>query len=160
MWRGQVWTREVEPNYDGKFLTLGDVLVPDEEVEEPFFIPEGQLARWEYLKGAKAEDRMAKNGHRYRYQEGAIAYPDPTDKPARTILTGEGGSSPSRFKHVIRTGSGRMRRLTPIELERLNGFPDDWTKTGMPDTRRAFMMGNALVVGPVGLVGRAIRYGA
>jgi DNA (cytosine-5)-methyltransferase 1 len=64
-------------------------------------------------------------------------------------LTGEGGSTPSRFKHVIQTPSGRLRRLVPIELERLNGFEDDWTDTGMPDGRRAFMMGNALVVGLV-----------
>jgi DNA (cytosine-5)-methyltransferase 1 len=156
MWRGQVWTRRVVPNYDGKFMTLGDVLVLDEEVDESFFIPEAQLPRWEYLKGAKSEERTAQNGHRYRYQEGAIAYPDATDKPSRTILTGEGGSSPSRFKHVIRSSDGRHRRLTPVELERLNGFPDDWTKTGMPDTRRAFMMGNALVVGIVDCVGKSI----
>jgi DNA (cytosine-5)-methyltransferase 1 len=156
MWRGQVWTRRVVPNYDGKFMTLGDVLVLDDEVDESFFIPEAQLPRWEYLKGAKSEERTAQNGHRYRYQEGAIAYPDATDKPSRTILTGEGGSSPSRFKHVIRSSDGRHRRLTPVELERLNGFPDDWTKTGMPDTRRAFMMGNALVVGIVDCVGKSI----
>ena len=147
MWRGQVWTRKVTPNYDGKFLTLGDVLVPDDEVPESFFIPSAKLARWEYLKGSKSEERTAKNGHRYRYQEGAIAYPDPTDKPSRTILTGEGGPTASRFKHMIEVSDGRYRRLTPLELERLNGFPDDWTKTGMPDARRAFMMGNALVVG-------------
>ena len=41
-----------------------------------------------------------------------------------------------------------IRRLTPRELERLNGFPGDWT-AGMSDGKRAFMMGNALVVGLV-----------
>ena len=86
MWRGKVWTRKVGPNYDGKFLTLVDVLVPEDEVHESFFIPGEKLERWRYLKGSKAEDRTAKNGHRYRYQEGAIAYPDPTDKPSRTII--------------------------------------------------------------------------
>ena len=156
MWKGRVWTRKVVPNYDGKFFTLGDVLVPDDEVPESFYIPVDQLPRWQYLKGAKSEPRVASNGHRYHYQEGPIAYPDPTDRPSRTILTGEGGVTPSRFKHVIRTESGRLRRLTPIELERLNGFPDDWTNTGMPDARRAFMMGNALVVEAVGLVGQRI----
>ena len=70
--------------------------------------------------------------------------PDPINQRSRTILTGEGGATPSRFKHVIDAGDGRLRRLTPLELERLNGFPDDWTDTGMPDGRRAFMMGNAL----------------
>jgi DNA (cytosine-5)-methyltransferase 1 len=157
MWHGKVWTRRVQPNYDVKFLTLGDVLVPDDEVPETFFIPEEQLSRWEYLKGSKSEERVASNGFSYRYQEGGIAYPDPTDRPSRTILTGEGGSSPSRFKHVVATGDGRLRRLTPIELERLNGFPDDWTNTGMPDSRRAFMMGNALVVGAIEAVGSQLR---
>ncbi len=84
----------------------------------------------------------------YTYDEGAIPFPDPTDTPSRTILTGEGGATPSRFKHLIKTEDGRFRRLTPRELERLNGFPGDWT-VGMSDGRRAFMMGNALVVGAV-----------
>lgn len=156
MWKGQVWTRKVIPNYDGKFLNLGDVLVPDDEVSESFFIPEDQMSRWKYLKGPKSEERTAKNGHRYRYQEGGIAYPDPTDRPSRTILTGEGGPTASRFKHIIKTDAGRYRRLTPIELERLNGFDDGWTNTGMPDAKRAFMMGNALVVGLIELVGRSL----
>ena len=79
------------------------------------------------------------------------------DQPSRTILTGEGGSTPSRFKHVFDPDDGRLRRLVPIELERLNGFADDWTDTGMPDGRRAFMMGNALVVGLVDQVAAALR---
>jgi DNA (cytosine-5)-methyltransferase 1 len=84
----------------------------------------------------------------YTYDEGPIPFPDAIDGPARTVLTGEGGATPSRFKHIIRTEDGRYRRLTPRELERLNGFPGDWT-VGMSDARRAFMMGNALVVGVV-----------
>ena len=67
--------------------------------------------------------------------------------PSRTIITAEGGSSPSRFKHVVSTKHG-LRRLTPIELERLNGFPDNHTKIdGVTDAKRAFFMGNALVCG-------------
>jgi DNA (cytosine-5)-methyltransferase 1 len=90
-----------------------------------------------------------------------MAYPDSTDNPSRTILTGEGGSSPSRFKHIIQTPSGRHRRLMPIELERLNGFPDDWTKfladgVETSDVRRAFFMGNALVVGVVERIGKTL----
>jgi DNA (cytosine-5)-methyltransferase 1 len=156
MWQGQACTRKVKPNFDGKLSTLGDVLLPDDEVPDSFFIPEANLLKWEYLKGSKSEERTSANGHRYRYQEGAIAYPDQADRPSRTILTGEGGPTASRFKHVIETSDGRHRRLTPIELERLNGFPDDWTNTGMPDARRAFMMGNALVVGLVEQVGREL----
>ena len=73
-----------------------------------------------------------------------------------SILTGEGGRTPTRFKHLVQVGDGRYRRLTPRELERLNGFPADWTATGMPDGRRAFMMGNALVVGLIESVGREL----
>jgi DNA (cytosine-5)-methyltransferase 1 len=88
-------------------------------------VPEEKLSQWTYLKGAKNVERVAKNGHRYAYNEGAIAFPDPLDRPSRTVLTGEGGATPSRFKHIIATPDGRFRRLTPVELERLNGFRDD-----------------------------------
>jgi DNA (cytosine-5)-methyltransferase 1 len=141
--------------FDGKQQTLGGVLVPDDEVPDEFFIPESQVSRWAYLKGPKREERTAANGHRYFYSEGGIAFPDRTDVPSRTVLTGEGGTSPSRFKHVVRAKDGRLRRLTPVELERLNEFEDGWTE-GMPDGRRAFMMGNALVVGLVRQVASAL----
>jgi DNA (cytosine-5)-methyltransferase 1 len=152
----EVWTRDVRAEHEGPYAVLRDVLVADKHVPEEFFILEEQLQQWAYLKGAKREQREAKSGHRYEYTEGAIAFPDPLDQASRTILTGEGGSTPSRFKHVIQTTDGRYRRLVPVELELLNGFPEDWTKTGMSDGRRAFMMGNALVVGLVRLVGSAM----
>jgi DNA (cytosine-5)-methyltransferase 1 len=89
-----------------------------------------------------------------------MAFPDSLDRPSRTILTGEGGSAPSRFKHIIKTDKG-FRRLLPVELERLNGFPDDWTKFDMngkeiSDNKRAFFMGNALVVGLIEKVGKEL----
>jgi DNA (cytosine-5)-methyltransferase 1 len=156
MWRRAVWTRSVAAKYSGSRGVLGDVLQSVGSIPQSFFIPEEQAERWAYLKGPKDIPRIAKNGHEYLYSEGGIAFPDPTDQPSRTILTGEGGVTPSRFKHVIDAGDGRLRRLTPLELERLNGFPDDWTNTGMPDGRRAFMMGNALVVGLIGRVAKAL----
>lgn len=137
-------------------MELGDVLVDEREVPVEYFIPEEQLPQWRYLKGAKREARTARSGFQYFYTEGALPFPDPIDTPSRTILTGEGGAAPSRFKHVIAASRGRFRRLTPKELERLNGFPDDWTATGMSDKRRAFCMGNALVVGLVHQVGREL----
>ena len=91
----------------------------------------------------------------YCYNEGPLPFPDPLDRPGRTVLTAEGGTSPSRFKHVVETPSGRYRRLTPVELERLNGFPDGWTE-GMTPGQRAFCMGNALVVGLVERIGRVL----
>jgi DNA (cytosine-5)-methyltransferase 1 len=86
-----------------------------------------------------------------------MAFPDSLEKPSRTILTGEGGKTPSRFKHVIKIGR-RYRRLTPLELERLAGFPDNWTQLDatVTDGRRAFFVGNALVVGIVELIGRQL----
>ncbi|MFN8520928.1 MAG: DNA (cytosine-5-)-methyltransferase [Chloroflexota bacterium] len=146
----KVWTQDLAPVWEEPRVTLGDILEPEADVPEAFFVPERQLAAWSYLKGAKREQRVHKgSGTPYEYAEGAIPFPDPVDGPSRTILTAEGGPTPSRFKHLIQTPSGRFRRLTPRELERLDGFPDDWTDTGMPDGRRAFMMGNALVVGVV-----------
>ena len=83
-----------------------------------------------------------------------MIFPDPTDEPSRTIITGEGGSTPSRFKHVIEESKGVYRRLAPIELEKLNMFPADHTKhKQISDVKRAFFMGNALVVGVVEKIG-------
>ena len=89
-----------------------------------------------------------------------MAFPDLLTNPSRTILTGEGGKTPSRFKHIIKTHKGH-RRLTPLELERLNGFPDNWTQFDsegdeVPDSKRAFFMGNALIVDLVEKVGKVI----
>jgi DNA (cytosine-5)-methyltransferase 1 len=148
------WTYDVRPRYRGKQFVLRDVLDDDEDVPESFYIRTEQLPTWDYLKGAKKQPRTNASGFSYTYNEGAVAFPDSLDMPSRTVLTGEGGITPSRFKHVVETGKGRrLRRLTPSELERLNGFPPGWTDTGMSDARRAFMMGNALVVGIVERIG-------
>lgn len=139
-----------------KTIALGDILLDEKQVPEAFFIPREQLPKWKYLKGAKKESRRNRStGHTYTYSEGAMSFPDDPEKPSRTVITGEGGSSPSRFKHVVQTRSGRFRRLTPVELERLNMFPDGHTE-GASDTKRAFFMGNALVVGIVEKIGAEV----
>jgi DNA (cytosine-5)-methyltransferase 1 len=84
-----------------------------------------------------------------------MIFPDPLDKPSRTIITGEGGPSPSRFKHVVEQTKGKFRRLTPVELERINMFPDNHTE-GITDTKRAFIMGNALVTGVIERIGKIL----
>ena len=156
MQAGEVHTLDVDPVFTGPRMTLGDVLQPHAEVDDSFFISDSQLEGWSYLKGSKNEPRTHRgSGTEYVYSEGAIAFPDPLDRPSRTILTGEGGPSPSRFKHVIETPDGRFRRITPVEMERLNGFPKDWTE-GITDGRRAFLMGNALVVGIVAKIGAVL----
>jgi DNA (cytosine-5)-methyltransferase 1 len=152
---GNVTTIKTQPNYEGKFTILKD-LIQNGEVTEEFYINDQDLDKWKYLKGPKKEMRKNADGFEYNYSEGGMIFPDPLDKASRTIITGEGGKSASRFKHVIQTPKG-YRRLSPIELERLNMFPDDHTKIdGVTDTKRAFFMGNALVVGVIEKIGIAL----
>lgn len=152
-----VYSVDAEAVYDGPIMTLGGNVVDESLVPEEFFIPQEEVARWEYEKGAKKIERTTKDGFKYIFSEGGMAFPDSLDKPSRTIITGEGGSAASRFKHVILTPSGRYRRLIPIELERLNMFPDNHTcHPEVTDGRRAFLMGNALVCGIVQQIGKSL----
>ena len=144
----QFYTSPGTSEYSGKFQNLGDILQSEDEISSEFFITNDDLETWEYLKGAKKIPRTTKSGHEYLYSEGPVTFPDTLNRASRTIITGEGGKSPSRFKHVVETPSGKLRRLSPIELERLNQFPDNHT-AGATDSKRAFFMGNALVVGVV-----------
>jgi len=120
-------------------------------------ILETELDKWKYLKGKKAERRVSSKGV-FFYTEGPLKLVDPLDKPSRTIITSEGGPGASRFKHLIEVKKGKeFRRLTPKELERLNMFPDDHTKLeGISDNKRAFFMGNALVVGIIEKFGKEL----
>ncbi|MCX6756188.1 MAG: DNA (cytosine-5-)-methyltransferase [Candidatus Nomurabacteria bacterium] len=158
----KIYTTKTTPDYKGKFITLSDIIIHDEsKIPEEFFIKNEDKKRWEYLKGGKKEERKSKDGFEYSYAEGPMIFPDSLDKPSRTIVTGEGGSSPSRFKHVIKTKSGKLRRLTPIELEKLNMFPENHTKIMQsgkitPDVKRAFIMGNALVIGVIERLGKSL----
>lgn len=154
----KVYTIKSSPCYAGDVKqTLGDILVDEQFVPEEFFISDEDLPKWQYEKGAKKINRVSKEGFEYVFSEGGMAFPDNLDKPSRTMITGEGGTAPSRFKHVVLTPSGRYRRLIPIELERLNMFPDNHTlHAEVSDGRRAFLMGNALVCGVVQEVGRSL----
>ncbi len=152
-----VYSIDTTPVYEGTTMTLGGNIVDEELVPEEFFIPKNEVAKWEYEKGAKKIERTSKEGYKYIFSEGGMAFPDYLDRPSRTIITGEGGSAASRFKHVVLTPSGRYRRLIPIELERLNMFPDNHTlHPDVSDGRRAFLMGNALVCGVVQNIGKSL----
>lgn len=171
---GVIYTLKTNPSYNGKQITLGDIM-ETEEVDESYFIPEKRLyytspdithsdeskerlskeerQTWQYLKGAKKMPRTAANGHEYMYSEGPIPMIDAEDKPARTMLTSEGGFS--RTTHIVKDKkTGRIRLLTATETERIQGFPTNHTKNclvkgeviEMPLNKRRFMMGNALVV--------------
>lgn len=163
---GQVYTTQVDDAAIGDYtpfcgtahaLTLGDIVSGTSDVPASFFMnSEAELA-WRAAKGAKRIPRE-RDGFRYHYSEGAMAFPDPLDKPARTIITSEGGAGASRTKHVIRHADGRLRRLVPTELEQLNGFPAGFTAhPQVSDSMRAFLMGNALVVGLVTRIATALH---
>ena len=171
---GIVYTVKTSPAYHGNQITLGDIM-EDGDIDESFFIPDNRLyyaspeidhsdetherlsdeahKTWQYVKGAKKLPRKAQNGHEYIFSEGPVPMIDEYDKPARTMLTSEG--SFNRTTHIVRDKkTGKIRLLTPIEVERIQGFPSNWTKeclvdgeiVEMPVHKRRFMMGNALVV--------------
>lgn len=153
-----VQTIKTEPKFDGTAIKLKDIL-EKQKVAEEFYISTADLKKWRYMKGSKKEERTTKDGYVYNYSEGSMTFPDDYEKPSRTIITGEGGASPSRFKHVIKAPEDRKRyrRLTPIELERLNMFPDNHTLyENTSNSKRAFLMGNALVVGVVEEIGKSL----
>ncbi len=158
---GIAYSIKTEAKLSTNKVVLGDVLEPDSKVPDSYWVEENRLKEWKYLKGAKSIERTHKgSGTVYNYAEGKMAFPDLLTNPSRTILTGEGGTTPSRFKHIIKTKNG-YRRLTPIELERLNGFPDNWTQAdssgkSITDAKRAFFMGNALVIGLIEKVGKVL----
>jgi len=134
-------------------ITLQDIL--EKKVDEKYILSDADLEKWDYMKGPKAIERTSKEGHEYTFREGAIAFPDAIDKPARTMLTSE--ASKNRSTHVVTDlTTGKLRLLTPLECERINGFPDNWTNTGMTQSFRYFCMGNALVVNLIEHMGKKI----
>jgi DNA (cytosine-5)-methyltransferase 1 len=153
---GVIYTEKTIPKYDGPFTLLKDIL--ENDVDEKYYLDgdEEKLAKWQYLKGSKKIERTSKTGHNYIFSEGPLAFPDPIDRPARTMLTSE--SSINRSTHVVRDSkTNRLRLLTPVEAERLNGFNDNWTNSGMTERFRYFCMGNALVVNLVEKMGNSIK---
>jgi len=184
---GNYVTSGIKPVYDGEKRTLESILIPTEEIPDDFIISNDkrlaqiledyrefkltedvfsrhsiffqeypEIKKWMAEKGSKKKVRWVKGGGSYIFAEGKMTFPDKLDEPSRTIITGEGGKSPSRFKHTV-FKDGVLRRLMPIELERLNGFPDNHTKLeGITDSKRAFFMGNALIVGIVKRLGATL----
>lgn len=152
MHNGTVYTTKIEPAEETP-IVLGRLL--ESNVEEKFYITDEKMPKWTYMKGAKRIPRVTRLGHEYVFSEGAVAFPDPWDKPGRTMLTSEG--TLNRSTHIVTDpGTGRLRLLTPIETERLQGFDDNWTNTGMPDRMRYFCMGNALVVPMITRMGKVL----
>ena len=149
---GQIYTAKVIEKHE-EVKTLGSIL--ENNVDEKYYIPKDKMKKWRYLKGKKRIDRVSKTGYEYVFSEGAVPFPDPLNRPGRTMLTSE--AMLNRSTHVIRDPeTNRLRVLTPIETERLQGFDDDWTNTGMTDRVRCFCMGNALVVSMITRMGKVL----
>lgn len=160
---GKCYSFDTIPDYNFRQLSLGDV-IEKEGVDEKYYITDpGKLEKIDYLRSAKKINRVSKDGFSYIYSEGGMSPYDSLDLPARTMLTSEG--TVSRSSHVIKVGD-RYRFLTPIEAERLQDFPDNWTEykrnsDGMiekvKDRMRMFFMGNALVTDIVKEIGCFIK---
>ncbi len=157
---GMVITAEVKP------VKIEPILlseIAEKRVDESYYISQEDMPSWMYMKGAKKIPRVSASGHEYIFSEGPIAFPDPLDRPARTMLTSEG--TKNRSTHVIADpATGRLRLITPVEAERIQGFDDEWTKISlmdgkeiqMPDRMRRFCMGNALVVSMITRMGKVL----
>lgn len=154
----KVFTQSLKYPAPKKTKLLKDILVKNSsEIDNEFWINQENLPKWKKEKNAKKIERISKSGHSYTFSEGNMTFPDNLKSPSRTIITSEGGSSPSRFKHIIKKGN-KYRRLTAVELERLNMFPDNHTKIdNITNSKRAFLMGNALVIGVVEKIGLCIK---
>lgn len=154
MTEGGIYTVKVKADYN-LIYPLRNIR-EEKKAPDKYFLSEEQINKFTYLKGSKKIPRTRPDGTPYYYSEGKMPFPDNLDSPARTMLTSEGGVS--RSTHVIEDfKTKKLRLLTPVECERINGFPDNWTNNGMSDKRRNFMMGNALVVGVIGRIGNEIE---
>ena len=139
---GKIYTEEIVPHYEWPKMNLWDII--QNSVDEKYKIKQ-DISKWKYLKWPKRIIRKQWTPQEYVFSEWGIAFPDPLDRPARTMLTSEW--SLNRSTHVVQDKNWDYRILTPIETERINWFPDDWTsKWWMPEKFRYFCMGNALCV--------------
>lgn len=162
MTAGKVLTIDTIPNFSGPEITLGDIIEDINDIPEKYFLDEDRIKKFEYLRGAKKINRTSKEGHEYLYSEGKMSEYDDLNKSSRTMLTSEGTTN--RSTHILKQ-DGKVRLITPKEAERLQDFPDDWTKYKLhnnkevvvPDRMRMFFMGNALITEIVKSIGNYIK---
>lgn len=164
MRHGKYYSIDTEPNYNGNAITLGEILQDEEEVPEKYFITDpAKLEKFQFLRGPKRIERTSATGHTYIYSEGGMAPYDDLNLPGRTMLTSEG--TVNRSTHFLKV-DGKYRLITPVEAERLQDFPDNWTSkkkladgsiVDVSDKMRMFFMGNALVTEIVKKIGIYIK---
>lgn len=164
MRHGRYYSIDTEPNFDGQPITLGQILQDESEVPQKYFLtsPE-KLEKFQYLRGPKKIKRTSADGHTYIYSEGGMSPYDDLNLPGRTMLTSEG--TVNRSTHLLYVND-KYRLLTPVEAERLQDFPDNWTAkkkladgtvVDVSDKMRMFFMGNALVTDIVKKIGEYIK---
>lgn len=152
---GKIYTSKLKAVENNNMKTLRNIIEKN-GVDNKYFLTDKKIEQFQTLKIGKRISRIKPNGETYIYVEGKMSFPDNLDAPARTMLTSE--SKMSRMTHVIEDyKTKKFRVLTPLECERINGFPDNWTNTGMSEKRQYFVMGNALVVGIVKKIGKEIE---
>ena len=164
MRHGKYYSIDTEPNYQGKPIPLGQILQDENDVPEKYFITDSaKLEKFQYLRGPKKIERTTVDGHSYIYSEGGMSPYDDLDLPGRTMLTSEG--TVNRSTHFLKVND-KYRLLTPVEAERLQDFPDNWTAqkkladgsiVDVSDKMRMFFMGNALVTDIVTEIGNFIK---
>lgn len=164
MRHGYYYSADTEPLGNEKPIALRDILVSEDEIPEKYYIDGEKLEKFKYLRGAKKFERTPANGGpSYIYSEGSMSETDDLDLPGRTMLTSEG--TVNRSTHLLKVNN-RYRLITPIEAERLQDFPDDWTKykqlesgevVEVSERMRMFFMGNALVTGIVKRIGDEMK---
>ena len=153
MRNGRYYTADTNPSNSNEITNLGEIILSLDQVDNKFYLSDEQIKKMSYLRDKKSVNRVAKTGFEYTISEGSMELYDSLLKPGRTVITSEG--TINRSTHIIEQ-EGIVRFLTPIEIERLNGFPDNWTE-GMNDRMRFFCMGNALVVGVVEKIGNEVK---
>lgn len=154
MVNGNVHMADYTPKVRKEFV-IENIIIKNMK-DEKFYLSDEKIEKFKKLKNGFSTIKTSRTGHKYKYGMGSMQFPDPLDRPARTMVTSE--SSLSRMSHVIRDpGNRRLRVLTPVETERINTFPDDWTKLkGVTNANRYFTMGNALVVDLIKEIGGEI----
>jgi len=164
MRHGRYFTIDTEVLGNEKALTLGEIVQAASEVSDKYYLTDqNKIKKFEYLRGPKKIERKTSEGHSYTFSEGGMSLFDDLSLPGRTMLTSEG--SVNRSTHLLKIDNC-FRLLTPIEAERLQDFPDNWTKykklsTGeiveVSDRMRMFFMGNALVTEIVKRIGDELQ---
>lgn len=160
MRHGKYYSIDTKPDYAGQPITLGQILQDEADIPEKYYVTDqAKLKKFQYLRGSKRIERTSADGHTYIYSEGGMSPVDDLNLPGRTMLTSEG--TVNRSTHFLNI-KGKYRLITPIEAERLQDFPDNWTAkkkmtdgsiVEVSDKMRMFFMGNALVTEIVKQIG-------